>query len=72
MRTRVSCSKALRHAHIPSCCVVVRWTMQAKAFKAERIANTHVWSKQMDRYGELRNMANQAINFAICFYNMVR
>jgi hypothetical protein len=68
----VSCSEELRHAHIPSCCVAVRWTMQAKvAFEPEKIANTHVWSKQMDRYRELRNMANRAINSAICFYNLV-
>jgi hypothetical protein len=50
----------------------VRWTMQAKvAFEPEKIANTHVWSEQMDRYRELRNMANRAINSAICFYNLV-
>jgi zinc finger SWIM domain-containing protein 3 len=57
--------RVLKHCgmrNIPSCCVAVRWTMQAKlAFEPESIGNTHVWSEQMDRYRELRNMANTAL-----------
>ena len=47
---------------IPACCVKARWTMQAKpAFGSVRSANTHVWSEQMDKYRELRNMASEAL-----------
>lgn len=36
--------------------------MQAKpAFGSVRSANTHVWSEQMDKYHELRNMASEAL-----------
>lgn len=41
------------------CCVAVRWTMQAKyGLEPERNSSRHVWSEQMDRFRELRNMAN--------------
>jgi hypothetical protein len=36
--------------------------MQAKSgFEPERNASRHVWSEQMDRYRELRNMANTVL-----------
>uniref|UniRef100_A0A453SSU1 Protein FAR1-RELATED SEQUENCE n=1 Tax=Aegilops tauschii subsp. strangulata TaxID=200361 RepID=A0A453SSU1_AEGTS len=51
-----------RAATIPPCCVSKRWTMEAKAaFVSVRNANTHVWSKEMSRYRELRNIASIAL-----------
>lgn len=52
----------VRAATIPPCCVSKRWTMEAKAaFVSERNANTHVWSEEMSRYRELRNIASIAL-----------
>lgn len=49
-------------ATIPPCCVSKRWTMEAKAaFVSVRNANTHVWSEEMSRYRELRNIASMAL-----------
>lgn len=49
-------------ATIPPCCVSKRWIMEAKAaFMSVRNANTHVWSEEMSRYRELRNIASMAL-----------
>ena len=51
--------KHLGMRDMPTCCVAVRWTMQSKdGFEPERNGSRHVWSEQMDRYRELRNMSN--------------
>jgi zinc finger SWIM domain-containing protein 3 len=45
----------LKHSgmrNLPSCCVFVRWTMQAKlALEPESIGNTHVWLPQTVQHG---------------------
>uniref|UniRef100_K3YLN5 SWIM-type domain-containing protein n=1 Tax=Setaria italica TaxID=4555 RepID=K3YLN5_SETIT len=54
--------KYSRIESIPSCCVFVRWTMNAKsAFPTEMRTNTHVWIEQMDRYHSLRSKGNRAL-----------
>ncbi|XP_062233641.1 protein FAR1-RELATED SEQUENCE 5-like [Phragmites australis] len=48
--------------NIPTCCVVERWTIQAKiAFPSDRVTNTHVQSEQMACFCGLRNKANLAL-----------
>ncbi|XP_062227321.1 protein FAR1-RELATED SEQUENCE 5-like [Phragmites australis] len=48
--------------NIPKCCVVERWTIQAKiAFPSDRVTNTHVRSEQMARFRGLQNKANLAL-----------
>ena len=52
----------VRAATIPPCCVSKRWIMDAHAaFMSVRNANTQVWSEEMSRYRELRNIASMAL-----------
>ncbi|KAF0932659.1 hypothetical protein E2562_011961 [Oryza meyeriana var. granulata] len=47
---------------IPCCCVMVRWTMEAKAaFRSDTNSDPHVWSEHMVRYCKLRKMGSDAL-----------
>ena len=59
---RIFCVLKVLHAErIPSCCVVSRWSMRAKAgFPPIRKSSMYDTSQSLEKYRELRNLSHEA------------